>query len=63
MTQLNQDRPRKKSPDPTHPDSVDGPDATAADRPKDVPAEPGTSNDTDDLSHKVMSSETENCMK
>ncbi|BCW44966.1 hypothetical protein StoSoilB5_21500 [Arthrobacter sp. StoSoilB5] len=54
---------RKESPDPTHLRSVDGSDATAADTPKDVPAEPGTSNDTDDPGRKVMSPATENCMK
>jgi hypothetical protein len=31
--------------------------------PKDVPAEPGTSNETDDLSREVMSSATKNIMK
>jgi hypothetical protein len=62
--QPNQDRRRKKSPDhPTQLHSVDGSEATATDTPKDVPADPGTSNDTDDLSRKVMSPKTENCMK
>ncbi len=60
--QPNQNCP-EENPDPTHLHSVDGSDATDANTTKDVPAEPGTSNDTDDLSRKVMSPETENCMK
>ncbi|MHA7291309.1 hypothetical protein ACX80V_16925 [Arthrobacter sp. MDT3-24] len=53
----------EKDPDPTHLRPVDGSDATASDTPGDVPAEPGTSTNTDGLGRKVMSPETENFMK
>jgi hypothetical protein len=59
--QPNQNRRRKKSPDPTHLDSVDGSYASRR-YPKEVPAEPGASNETDVPGRKVMSSETENFM-
>jgi hypothetical protein len=61
--QPNQDRRRKKSPDPTHLHSVDGSDATAADTAKDVPAEPGASQETYDPGRKVMSTARETRMK
>ena len=52
----------KKSPDPTHLHAVDG--VHAGHRyPKGVPAEPGTSYETDGLGRKVMSPATETCIK
>lgn len=54
---------RKKSPDPTHPHSVDGSDATASATLEKPPADPGESTDSDDLGRKVMSPETENSMR
>jgi len=65
VVRINQTRtaPRKKSPDPTHLHSVDGSDATAADTAKDVPAEPGASQETYDPGRKVMSTARETRMK
>lgn len=56
-------RPWKKVRIPHTLHSVDGSDATASDTPETFPLNPGTSTDTDGLGRKVMSPETENCMK
>ena len=60
--QPNHDSP-EESPDPTHLHPVNGPDTTASDTPKDVPAEPGTSWETHDPGRKVTSPAAVNSMK
>ncbi len=60
--QPNQDRPGRRVRIP-HTSALSTDRTPATDTAEDVPAEPGTSYDTDDPGRKVMSPETENCMK
>jgi hypothetical protein len=61
--QPNQDRRGRRVRIIPHSCTLSTARSPATGTPADVPAEPGTSNDTDGPGRKVMSPETENCMK